>query len=93
MLPESLEANGLVYSRCPANTNDLATPLPLMLNGCRDGAWYISITFNILYLVCIPVDIPSLYWFPRKRSCLMLVPFRNGVISLVSSDQCFGNEI
>ena len=21
------EANGLVYSRCPANTNDLATPL------------------------------------------------------------------
>ena len=29
MLPDSLEANGLAYSRCLANTNDLATPLAL----------------------------------------------------------------
>ena len=28
MLPDSLEANGLAYSGCPANTNDLASPLP-----------------------------------------------------------------
>lgn len=27
MLPDSLEANVLVYRKCPANTNDVATPL------------------------------------------------------------------
>ena len=49
------KANGLVYSRCPANTNDLATPLvvvPLLTHYVSDLIYTrsIQVKFNVTQL-------------------------------------------
>ena len=50
MLPDSLEANGLAYSRCPANTNDLATPLLVNYMWHTDVEG--KVTVGLIFQVC-----------------------------------------
>ena len=55
MLPDSLEANGLAYSRCPANTNDLATPLLVNYMWHTDVEG--KVTVGLIFQVCCRLQI------------------------------------